>query len=411
MMTTMAMPNASVAAELHAVFADATTVLNISASDLTPRQKHQLAKRQHRSASRVHTSKSHSSASVKVVSGSTKHSGLLTSLFEKAGDYLFHSRIPAKASARAKRQRSKSTPSQLDSCLANTSHWQLSPAEDLILHKDSNLTRIWDDMQFLAYLSRISNLPTRTRVLEKIRATRISRFQGYLREHRVSLPTAKQAVHLIERLRNGTCAVVGASRALGECPNVDDICEHDVVIRVNDHEPFGRCTRTDVQFVNQHACVALPEPKNGSALRNFSDAVQSLWTRRGVSQTPCTIKPSLFRIRSEWNPSDARRFSVGALLSSGLASAHANAAVCARSLRKEQVHSATSGGVAIAFAMHACASVSLFGLGGGRGYAFDASRLPPEGRHNILAERRWIDEIARAKLVKPVCISQKVLPK
>ena len=87
---------------------------------------------------------------------------------------------------------------------------------------------------------------------------------------------------------------------------------------------------------------------------------------------------------------------------------------------------ATTGGVAVEFAMEVCASVSLFGLGGAGGLdaegraalrqygiaragGWDALLDHQRGigryayKHMVYAERRWLADLARQRKVDAVC--------
>jgi hypothetical protein len=91
------------------------------------------------------------------------------------------------------------------------------------------------------------------------------------------------------------------------------------------------------------------------------------------------------------------------------------AQVSSRRAPSEGSKAATTGGVAVAFAVAACASVSLYGVGGGgahildvgkgggRSYADSASQAAPGGVHNLKAERRWLDTLVRSGRARPVC--------
>lgn len=141
-------------------------------------------------------------------------------------------------------------------------------------------------------------------------------------------------------------------------------------------------------------------------LRNLAGGA-STWRK-------CLTQPLLFRMRTEWNPKpqDLRRFTAGdTWLSSGLANRHANGAVGRLSSDKTgKGNSATTGGVAVAFALRACGSVAFFGLGGGSsGYvedADDAARGALDDLakvHDTDGERSWLDHLVASGRAKPVC--------
>ena len=75
-------------------------------------------------------------------------------------------------------------------------------------------------------------------------------------------PSTAELHKALPSVHHASCAVVGASNYLRECAAAAAICEHDVVIRVNDHGSVTeQCTRTDVQVLNQYACVSVPAPR------------------------------------------------------------------------------------------------------------------------------------------------------
>jgi chorismate mutase len=319
------------------------------------------------------------------------------------------------------------------------------PTGELIVHKESDRAHIWTWMGF-----------------KPVRGTAAAKSSTWLPEE--WLPPASQ-VHFTSRmLKQASCAVVGAASSLDNCSQLDSICDHDIVIRINEHPPRGRCQRTDIQVANQHVCVpktstGMPAPRRapakarraargGAATQSPLPPITSpppppaespspppaksppppplplplgrklegnLFTWKHPSGKapqwyPCQIRPLLFRFRTEWNPNDVGRYAAeGAWLSTGVATAHANGAVKRLSndsrlgvMKKKGA--ATAGGAAVAFALRACASVSLYGVGGaGQGYSDDAHKVAPGDVHNAEAERNWLDALVRSGKAKAKC--------
>ena len=213
---------------------------------------------------------------------------------------------------------------------------------DLVLHSRANLTTVALQMRF------------------------------HVPPQRVAYPLESEVLAMSEALRKSSCAVVGASAALRNCSHARDICGHDVVLRVNHHRP-AFCNRTDVQVLNAFACMSSACPH-----------------------------PRLFRIRTEWNPEMQSSFSrKRTWLSSGFVTDYTT-----RALTK--VHTrrccGTTGGSAVALALHACKDVTLYGLGGvGMGYFESPRRAAPGGVHNLQGELEWYRELERAGAVVRRC--------
>lgn len=119
---------------------------------------------------------------------------------------------------------------------------------DLIVHKKTNITWLLQRKKWLT-LSSLRTCPVCEQAL-----------QGNVQQIMRLLPDARSVRHQIDRLARSSCAVVGASSALTICTASREICEHDIVLYVNDH-PKSRqhCKRVDVQVANAYACVRKEE--------------------------------------------------------------------------------------------------------------------------------------------------------
>ena len=188
---------------------------------------------------------------------------------------------------------------------------------------------------------------------------------------------------LLRPLQLSSCAVVGASSALTNCTYRHDICSHDVVIHANDHMQLLRyCPRVDIQFVNAHACYW----KAGA----YSTKPQGMATR------PCGVHPTRARIRHEWNHKELERYATGAFLSSGWANDVAHKAVgkCC----------ASAGGVAAAFAIRACKSVTVYGLAGINRSHVDSTEIGTHSvYHNMRGEVDWLLRLEREGVIVRRC--------
>lgn len=173
-------------------------------------------------------------------------------------------------------------------------------------------------------------------------------------------------------LKNSSCAVVGASSSLLKCKETSNICSHDVIIRVNHHEPRF-CDRTDIQVVNAFACV----------------------------NNNCKT-PTLFRLRTEWNVHKQSYFKKESWLSSGYLTNYTKH-VLSKEVKTKRCCN-TAGGTAVAFAIHACKKVTLYGLGGvGKGYLRNVKKRAPSGVHNLQGEKEWYDLLEKKRIVSRVC--------
>ena len=274
----------------------------------------------------------------------------------------------------------------------------------------------------------------------------------------VPLPSAAHVRAAMLSLRQASCAVVGAAPSLGRCAARHTVCSHDVVIRVNDHPPLDGCRRTDIAVQNQFACV--PAINASLAPLAATDADAPFVDERGVvretrggaadrkrwpsslKRQPCRTRlPRLFRLRTEWvaplaagrarapcvshrwadincKPRSAEYHTAdGSWLSSGVASRAAHAEVKRRRQPGEPSAAASAGGVAVAFALAACRSVHLYGLGGGSlNVTGNASRRAAiaswlhhremnryKFSHNLAAERRWLEALVEQRRATPVC--------
>ena len=159
-----------------------------------------------------------------------------------------------------------------------------------------------------------------------------------------------------------------------------------------------------------------PPPPPSRLYPDTRDGVQTLRNLAGGTSEwrSCLTQPLLFRLRTEWNPTPSalKRFtSANTWLSSGLSNRHANGAVARLSThRSGKSTAATTGGVAVAFALRSCASVALFGLGGGSsGYAGGVGGDEVDnsqdiaGVHNTDGERAWLDHLVASGRAEPVC--------
>lgn len=218
---------------------------------------------------------------------------------------------------------------------------------DLLIHRDTNLTNLWNQLHYKQPLNVI--------VARAIKS---------------KSPPRLRIEQLVARLRRSSCAVVGASSALNGCPNRHQICRHDITIHANDHPALLKlCARVDLQFVNAHAC--------------FHMARRGLVTQpAGKRLRPCMVHPKIMRIRHEWSSLDLGRYTTGAVLSSGLGTRYAHRAVgkCC----------ASAGGVAAAYALQTCKTVTVFGMGGFQRAHMDNSKDHMVSAHNMLGERDWL---------------------
>ena len=271
-------------------------------------------------------------------------------------------------------------------------------------------------------------------------------------------PRAADLTRALPQLRS--CAVVGASAYLRGCRAATDACMH-TVFRANDHPPpnDSGCTRTDVQVANQYTCTVVPAPRRQQGQSPWerpssAPRMSKRWWREQPLLTvgrdalmPCgrraapdaghsgaenvstaaavTVAASAagtgmqprVRLRSEWF-ADGRlgTTSSRAWLSSGVASALAHRSVWAARRRmcssddealcrvgtvQGGEGAASTGGVALAFALLACESVTLFGFGG-RGYADGQSEWMGQW-HDLAAEHSWMRELVRIGRVRAVC--------
>ena len=296
-----------------------------------------------------------------------------------------------------------------------------------------------------------------------------------------TLPTTRHVEDVMRRLQGASCAVVGAAPTLKRCRGLERICAHDVVIRVNDHAPFDACGRCDIAVANQLACSPAVDaaleplstltnatrarlPDDGDGVPRETLAAAAGWNgakRAGERGGPCrTRRPLLFRLRSEWSPpsgpppdffkvythrsggeqrvrkqyhrkpNSSRYFAADGswLLARGATAERAHAEVLRWQEKGEPTLSkaATTGGVAVEFALEVCASVSLFGLGGAGGLdaegraalrQYGIARAGGWGalldhqrgvgryayKHMVYAERRWLADLARQRKVDAVC--------
>jgi hypothetical protein len=234
----------------------------------------------------------------------------------------------------------------------------------LLVHASTELQSVWSLMHF--------SVP-----VEQKRSELLSR-----------LPSTKSLLELDAKLRRSSCAVVGASASLANCSASSRICEHDIVVHVNDHaEALKMCPRVDVQLVNQHACFWKPS-SDAANKGGFFTQPQS-----GALRT-CRVVPKLARIRHEWSPQHFDKFSRGALLSSGVVNRIARTRVgkCC----------ASAGGVAASLALEVCKSVTLFGLAGVNQSHFD-SRTRVNPMHDLSRERQWMFEEERRGRLRRAC--------
>ena len=197
------------------------------------------------------------------------------------------------------------------------------------------------------------------------------------------LPPPRYISRILKPLKKATCAVVGASSKLKNCKKVHKLCQHNVIMHVNDHPAIlNLCRRVDFQFVNAFACYWKEETNwfkrwfvNGKVV-----------TTGGKRPRGCKVHPRVARIRHEWNPQHLKRYARNTLLSSGLANrdAHDSLDECC----------ATAGGVAIAFALRACKSVVAYGVGGvNRTHIDNKQRVL--SLHNLKGELNWLRRIER----------------
>lgn len=188
-----------------------------------------------------------------------------------------------------------------------------------------------------------------------------------------TLKSRQATEEIFEPLKTASCAVVGSSFGLVGCKDAGRICSHSMVIHVNDHPGLLRyCNRVEFQFVNAFACI----------LRKGAFVTYS----NGVRQ--CGVSPSRARIRHEWNSRQLDRFAPGAMLSTGLANrlANENLGKCC----------ASAGGVALAFSLKVCKSVTVYGMGGLNRTHFDNPREYMLPVHDMGREIAWIRRLENA---------------
>ena len=237
---------------------------------------------------------------------------------------------------------------------------------NLLVHSQSDLNNVWDWMHFSVNLSK--QLDTR-------------------------LPTRNAVMALLRPLKHSSCAVVGASSVLLDCAHAHDICLHDVIIHVNDHQgALQFCKRVDIQFVNAHSCywIGTMHPVQ----RLFNPGRRETKPSRGPLRE-CQVHPRRARIRHEWNPKRLPTYATGTFLSSGWASSTAHRAVgkCC----------ASAGGVAVAFAVSACKTVTTYGLGGINHTHVDNDERGLVGVHNMRGELRWLKRMERRGTIVRRC--------
>ena len=263
-------------------------------------------------------------------------------------------------------------------------------------------------------------------------------------------PSTAELHKALPSVHHASCAVVGASNYLRECAAAAAICEHDVVIRVNDHGSVTeQCTRTDVQVLNQYACVSVPAPraKQGQppwerpsthprfAANWWRDQPLHTLGREqmlpcggmrqecsdATGEQPCTSnsrRPELpkprVRLRVEWFADGRVGSAIQSWLSSGADAAYAHrnvweahrrqcptAGSCKRTTIAGGEGAASTGGVAVAFALLACRTVTLYGFGG-RSYRDSDAEWRGEW-HDIVAEHAWMRGLVRDGHVRTMC--------
>lgn len=199
-------------------------------------------------------------------------------------------------------------------------------------------------------------------------------------------PPYQRIRKLIRPLRHASCAVVGASSALEGCSDAKRICSHDFVMHVNDHVALLKlCPRVDFQFVNGFACYWQKE--SHWFKKWFTEGAHTTLDGGAGRNRGCSVQPRLARIRHEWNAAQLDRYSRGALLASGLATraAHDSVGGCC----------ASAGGVAVAFALRACKSVTAYGLGGVNRSHIDNRMHRIVAVHNLTLELAWFRSLVR----------------
>jgi hypothetical protein len=234
------------------------------------------------------------------------------------------------------------------------------PLDALLLHAGTELEQVWGLMHFSTPLERMSHTLKST------------------------LPTTQRLRDLDRRLRRSSCAVVGASASLKHCSDARRICDHSVVIHVNDHQDILKvCPRTDVQVVNQFACYWSETPTKGFFTQPQTGA-----------RRPCRVTPSIARIRHEWSPASLDKFSRGSLLSTGVINRIARSRVgkCC----------ASAGGVATSLALEVCSSVTVFGMAGVNQTHFDSNSHMPK-LHDLSRERDWMVREERSGRLRRLC--------
>lgn len=203
---------------------------------------------------------------------------------------------------------------------------------------------------------------------------------------KAALPRYHRISKLVRPLRNASCAVVGASSALDGCGDAKRICEHDVIMHVNDHPALLKlCPRVDFQFVNAFACFWRKEEH--WLKKWFTEGAHTTHDGGKGHARGCSVQPRVARIRHEWNADRLERYSRGALLASGLATreAHNRVGGCC----------ASAGGVAVAFALRACRSVTAYGVGGVNRTHIDNRMHRIIAVHNLSTELAWFHSLVR----------------
>ena len=212
------------------------------------------------------------------------------------------------------------------------------------------------------------------------------------------LPKKTDVEIQMKKMSESSCAVVGASSSLKNCSDAKTICQHDVVIHVNDHPAVRNltgCGRVEVHVANQYACF----------VRNrFDGAV----THTKGKYVKCSTSPTEFRVRHEWNFLDFSRFATNAWLTTGLLPRRVHEAI---KKQKEGRCCATAGGIATGLALHVCRRVTIFGLAGvRRGHIEDDDDMllsPPTNVlapvHNVVGESEWITSLREKGVLEKKC--------
>ena len=226
---------------------------------------------------------------------------------------------------------------------------------DIILHNTSNVSLVTQLMHF------------------------IPRKHGAIELSSLHLPSLDELDRLSTTMASSSCAVVGPGKSLLNCTDSADICKHDVIIHINDHPKLLTiCPRVDIQVVNAFACV-------------------------GNQAAHCNIKPRLFRLRHEWNPRMAKRFSNGAWLSTGLMTDYVNSVLIDRIPHGRCCNSA--GGAAVALSLKTCKHTTLYGIGSRtqQGYIDDSKKDTRNSVHDFESESQWFRFLNRHRHVQMRC--------